>query len=162
MKSILCFYLILVYSTLFSQTNVYFGQKDLVFPQKGGFYQTEDDLLKDSLMNAGVFNKAFDKLRIAGQKYQHRDEINFDDKYYKMKHITYFGYKDYFGNRHRIIKGKDYVVLCAGAKWLYATDYGNNLAGHKPGKNRIEKYGYYKFTRLFYGIGVGQNIWLGS
>jgi hypothetical protein len=32
-----------------AQVNVYLGQKDLTYPQKGGIYETAEDLLNDKI-----------------------------------------------------------------------------------------------------------------
>lgn len=144
----------LVSSSLFAQANVYFGQKNLVFPQKAGAYKTLEDFLADSLTELGTFNKVRDTYKTGIQFARHLDEINFGDEFYKPADFPYFGYKDYYGNRHRVIGKHDFIVLCAGAKWLYTTGYGNNTVEDGKKKKPIYKYGRYPDITLRYGNGV--------
>lgn len=141
-------------SVLLAQSNVYFGQKNLVFPQKAGAYKTVEAFLADSLTEIGQFNKVRDTYKTGIQFAKHDGEINFGDEFYKPNEFPYFGYKDYYGNRHRVIGKQDFVVLCAGAKWLYTTGYGNNMVEDGKKKKPIYKYGSYQDITLRYGIGV--------
>ena len=48
----------------FSQSNVYFDQKDMVYPQKAGIYETLEDFLKDSVKYVGEYNEAYNKIKL--------------------------------------------------------------------------------------------------
>lgn len=165
---------LLMITAAHAQVNVYLGQKDLTYPQKGGIYETADDLLNDKIKDVGVYNEANNKLKLGFQLSAHAGEVNFGETYYKLKDAPFFGYKDDAGNRHRIIKGWDYVVLSAGEKWLYSDVYYCNkyipsvkgkpqylVAGTRwDGKhgNKIERYGAYKDVSFWYANGLNGEV----
>lgn len=158
MKTKLALILLLVSSSVFSQTNVYFGQKDLTFPQKGGIYETAEDLINDNVKDVGVYNQALSKLKMGFQIAAHAGEINFGETYYKIKDAKFFGYKDNTGNRIRIANGSDYIVLSAGSKWLYSRGYYNMQVSDNKIKNKIEKYGAYSSIVVYYSNGTNSEI----
>lgn len=175
MKTKLGILLLFLSSAIFSQTNIYFGQKDLTFPQKGGIYETGEDLINDTIKDVGVYNQDFDKLKMGFQQAAHAGEINFGETYYKLKGAKFFGYKDDRGNRHRIVNGDDFIVLSAGSKWLYSNYYGykNRYIPTRNGKpqyliadknyeakfgKKIEKYAAYSDIRVWYSNGTNTAI----
>jgi hypothetical protein len=151
---------LLLSNTAHAQVNVYMGQKDLTYPQKGGIYETADDLMNDKIKDVGVYNEALNKLKLGFQRGAHDGEVNFGETYYKLEGATFFGYKDDRGNRHRIIKGASYVVLSAGEKWLYSDSYYCNKAFPTGSRARpllgdkIERYGAYSTVSLWYSNGI--------
>jgi hypothetical protein len=155
-KIILC--LSLISSLTFSQVNIYFGQKNLTYPQKGGIYETAEDLINDKVKDVGIYNQAYSKLKMGYQQAAHAGEINFGENYYKLKGAAFFGYKDDYGNRYRIVDGFDYIVLSAGSKWLYSFRYKNNLVYDDKVKNKIEKYGSYNEIMIWCSNGVNAEI----
>lgn len=153
-KIIIC--LSLLSSLTYSQVNIYFGQKDLTYPQKGGLYENAEDLINDKVKDVGVYNQALSKLKMGFQQSAHINEVNFGETYYKLNSI--FGYKDDNGNRHRIINGDDYIVLSAGSKWLYASGYYNMVVYDKAKKNKIEKYGSCSTIVVWYSTGKSTEL----
>lgn len=149
--------LLLLSGTIFSQTNIYFGQKNLTFPQKGGLYETEEDLINDNVKDVGVYNQALVKL-VGFRQAAHAGEINFGENWYKLKGAKFFGYKDDAGNRTRVIDGSDYIVLCAGSKWLYSRGYYNQKVYNEKVKNKIEKYGAYSSIVVWYSNGTNSEL----
>jgi hypothetical protein len=151
---------LLLSNTIHAQVNVYMGQKDLTYPQKGGIYETADDLINDKIKDVGVYNEALSKLKLGFQTGAHDREVNFGKTYYKKAGATFFGYKDDEGNRHRIIKGGDYVVLSAGEKWLYSDVFYCNkylptgTRARPVHGDKIERSGAYSTVSLWYANGV--------
>ncbi len=148
----------------FCQSNVYFDQKDMVYPQKAGIYETLEDFLKDSVKYIGEYNEAYNKIKLGSMRWQHAGTVNFGDTYYKYAEATFFGYKDDSGNRYRIMNGGAYVVLAAGDIWLYSQGYRNGIYSneHEPGGwiktkkegKKIQKYATEQDPWVWYAFGV--------
>lgn len=140
--------LLLVSSAIFSQTNIYFGQKNLTYPQKGGIYETAEDLINDSVKDVGKFISLFDAFVIGKPR-----GVKFEQGFFSLKNPTIFGFKDNFGNRYRIINEMDFVVLSAGSKWLYSRYYKNY-----DKYEHIEKSGACIDIVLYYSAGINSEL----
>lgn len=148
MKTKLGILLLFLSSAIFSQTNIYFGQKDLTYPQKAGIYETAEDLINDSVKDVGKFISLFDAFVIGKPR-----GVKFEQGFFSLKNPTIFGFKDNFGNRYRIINDMDFVVLSAGSKWLYSRYYKNY-----DKYEHIEKSGACIDIILYYSNGINSEL----
>ncbi len=141
----------------------------MVYPQKAGIYETVEDFLTDSVKFAGNYNEARNKIKLGYQHQQYLGTVNFGDTYYKYEDAPFFGYKDDCGNRYRIVNGAAYVVLAAGAIWMYSQEYRNGIyttearaddfiKRKKEGK-KIQKYAAEQYVTIWYAVGLnGERI----
>jgi len=160
MKIKILAFVILLSPSLFGQANVFFGKKDITFPQKPGFYQTEQDFLNDSVKYVGEFEE--DRRERSKKPHlnviDYTSTVNFGKDYFAYRDAKFFGYKDDCGNRYRIINGTSYVVRAAGAIWIYTPRYMNQIDPWDKKKTKIIKAGPYSDISVFYSKGNSTDL----
>jgi hypothetical protein len=147
-------------SLLFGQSNVFFGEKDIIYPQKPGLYITEQDFINDSVKYVGEFEK--DRSEKAKKVHLNvidfSSSVNFGDTYYKFKDATFFGYKDDYGNRYRVVNGGSYPVRAFGTKWVYSVRYLNQIDPLDKKKTKIIKAGQSDRIYILYSNGLSNEL----
>lgn len=96
------------------QTDMRYGKK--VSKEKPGFYKTYDDLLNDKIEYLGEFHAGYniDTYVVLEEK---------GSKPIELKGGVYFGLKDQYGNRYRIVNGHAMNMVCAGKICFYTRGY---------------------------------------
>lgn len=137
MKISICALLTICAINVNGQKNLQWGKK-LKGEQKTGIYKTIDDFKNDKIEDVG-------KITSAGIDY-----FMIGKKFTMFKKVDFVGFKDEWGNRHRIINGKAYIVLSYGKINLYSKRYGFNTI---DSDGNIERNAIgYDDSELFYSL----------
>ncbi len=139
-------FLILAVLKVNSQNTIQYG-KTIIGKQKPGFYKTQEDLLNDKIEYLGELDE-----KIVVDYF-----VKLGGKVYKFSEVNYYGFKDAFGNRFRIINGKAYNMLCYGKLCLYIKGYRLNVIDNKT--KAIERGAPNQdFTFVYYSEGPSGNL----
>lgn len=130
----------------YSQYDIQYGNQ-VIGKQKPGFYKTYEDLLNDKIEYLGELDE-----RIVIDYF-----VKLDGKVYKFSEVKYYGFKDTYGNRLRIINGKAYNMICAGKICFYVKGYRLNGIDNKT---KIASRGLPSkdFTFVYYSDGPSGNL----
>lgn len=122
-----------------AQFNLQWGQK-IVGEQKSGLYRTKEDFAADKIEDVGKIDNVQNNWIMAKKKF------------YMFKKADFYGFKDLFGNKFRIINGVGYNVLSFGKVYLYSSNgYCFNTRDDKGNTERNAADGYNSFL-IYYSF----------
>ena len=121
------------------QFNLQWGKK-IVGQQTTGLYRTAEDFKNDHIEDVGKIDNVQTNWFMANKKF------------YMFKKADYYGFKDDFGNRYRVINGVCYNVLSYGKIYLYSNrGYCFNTRDDKGNTERTAADGYNSFL-IYYAF----------
>ena len=137
LKTAICILFTLVAINTNAQKNLQWGKK-IDIKQKCGIYHTLEDLKNNKIEEIATITNNNIGYFMANKKF------------YMFKSVDFAGYRDQFGNRRQIIKGKGYIVLSYGKINLYSKQYGFNTTGSDGSveRNPVD----YDNTEIFYSF----------
>ena len=123
--------------TVQGQFNLQWGKK-IIGEQTSGLYRSAEDFKNDHVEDVGKIENVQTKWFLANKKF------------FMFKSADYYGFKDNFGNRYRVLNGVCYNVLSYGKVNLYSSiGYRFNTRDEQGNTERTAADGYNSFLLYF-------------